>query len=86
MYMDIRSEIVDQFSQVAREQGRNLAPLTDNLELLESGLDSLSFAIIVARLEGLLGVDPFSTSEDVLFPVTFGELVGFYEKASKQPQ
>jgi hypothetical protein len=86
MYMDVRSEIVDQFSQVAREQGRNLAPLTDNLELLESGLDSLSFAIIVARLEGLLGVDPFSASEDVLFPVTFGELVGFYEKASKQPQ
>lgn len=86
MYMDIRSEIVDQFSQVAREQGRNLAPLADNLELLESGLDSLSFAIIVARLEGLLGVDPFSASEDVHFPVTFGELVGFYEKASKQPQ
>jgi acyl carrier protein len=84
--MDIRSEIVDQFNQVAREQGRNLAPLTDDLELLESGLDSLSFAIIVARLEGSLGVDPFSASEDALFPVTFGELVEFYEKASKQPQ
>ncbi len=84
--MNIRTEIADQFSRVALEQKRELAPLTDNLELLESGLDSLSFAIIVSRLEGALGVDPFSTSEDAPFPVTFGELVEFYEKASKQPQ
>jgi hypothetical protein len=84
--MNIRSEIVDQFSQVAQEQGRRLSPLTDGLELLESGLDSLSFAIVVARLEGLLGVDPFSASEDAVFPVTFGEFVEFYEKAVQQPQ
>lgn len=81
--MNIRSEIIEQFSQVAREQGRGLAPLSDGLELLESGLDSLSLAIIVARLEGTLGVDPFSASEVVLFPVTFGEFVSFYENASK---
>jgi hypothetical protein len=81
--MDIRSQIIDQFSQVAREQGRGLAPLTEGLELLESGLDSLSFAIIVARLEGTLGVDPFSVSEEVVYPVTFGEFVSFYENASK---
>ncbi|MGI0134725.1 MAG: acyl carrier protein [Candidatus Micrarchaeaceae archaeon] len=84
--MDIRSEVTNQFVQVAREQGRDLAPLSDDLALLESGLDSLSFAIIVARLEGTVGVDPFSISEDALFPVTFGDLVELYEKASKQPQ
>ena len=84
--MDIKSEIIAQFTQVAREQGRNLARLTDSLELIDSGLDSLSFAIIVARLEGALGVDPFSASEDALLPVTFGELVEFYEKAASQPQ
>jgi hypothetical protein len=32
----------------------------------------------------LLGEDPFSTSEDGLFPVTFGEFVSFYEEAAKQ--
>jgi hypothetical protein len=79
--MNIRSEIVDQFTQVAQGQGILLAPLTDELELLDSGLDSLCFAIVVARLEGLLGVDPFSASEDVLFPATFGEFVRFYENA-----
>jgi acyl carrier protein len=81
--MNVRSNVTAQFSEVAREQGKRLAPLTDDLELLESGLDSLCFAIIVARLEGLLGVDPFSDSEDLLFPVTFGEFVSLYENAAK---
>jgi len=84
--MEIRSEIIAQFTQVAQEQGLELARLTDELELIQSGLDSLSFAIIVARLENALGLDPFSTSEDALFPVTFGELVELYENAAKQPQ
>jgi hypothetical protein len=66
--MNVRSEVVTQFKQVAQEQGKRLAPLTDGLELLDSGLDSLCFAILVSRLEDALGVDPFTASEDVLFP------------------
>jgi hypothetical protein len=81
--MDVRSEITTKFRQVAREQGKRLAPLTDDLELLNSGLDSLSFAIIVTRLEDSLGLDPFSTSEDARFPVTLGEFISFYALAEK---
>ena len=51
--------------------------------LLESGLDSLCFAIIVARLEDQLGVDPFTAAEDVFFPATMGEFVKFYEDAAQ---
>jgi len=82
--MSIKSSIIDQFQQVAREQDKLLAPLVDDLPLLESGLDSLCFAIIVARLEDALGVDPFSAAaaEDSRFPVTLGELVNFYENAA----
>jgi acyl carrier protein len=80
--MDTRSEIVAQFTQVAQEQGMKLAPLTESVELVESGLDSLCFAIVVARLEQKLGVDPFSASEDAVFPVTFGEFVRLYENAA----
>jgi hypothetical protein len=47
---------------------------------LDSGLDSLSFALIVARLEEALGFDPFDVAEDVKFPVTFGDFVKLYEK------
>ena len=80
--MTTRSTIVAQFEQVAKEQKKTLAPLADNLVLLESGLDSLCFAVIVTRLEDDLGKDPFSSGEDLAFPVTFGDFVRTYENAS----
>jgi len=67
------------FQQVADEQGRTLVPLTDEVPLLQSGLDSLSFALVVARLEDTLGYDPFGSAEAVQLPVRFGELVRLYE-------
>lgn len=81
--MSIRSTILAEMNAVAAEQVKRLAPLTDNLVLLESGLDSLCFAILVARLEDKLGSDPFTASDDVYFPVTLGDFVGFYESSGK---
>jgi acyl carrier protein len=81
--MNVRTEIVTQFRQVAQEQDKRLAPLTNGLELLNSGLDSLSFAILVTRLEDSLGIDPFTESEDAQFPVTFGDFVNLYEHVAK---
>lgn len=75
----VRQQISSLFGQVAREQGRTLVPLADDLKLLQCGLDSLSFAIIVVRLEEALGFDPFSAEEAVEFPVTFGDFVRLYE-------
>lgn len=76
--MSVRSSISSVFQQVAREQQRTLAPLSDDLMLLQSGLDSLSFALIVTRLEDALGYDPFETADK--FPVTFGDFVSLYER------
>jgi len=81
--MSLRSTITSQFEQVAVEQKRKLARLSDDLKLLESGLDSLSFALIVARLEDSVGFDPFDTDEDMRFPVTFGDFVRLYENHPK---
>lgn len=80
--MTLRPLIEDQIRQVATEQNKTLAPLTEELVLLDSGLDSLCFAIVVARLEDELGQDPFATSEDVDFPITFGDFVRFYDRAA----
>ena len=77
--MDIRSTILTVCQGVADEQQKTLAPLTDDLPLLESGLDSLCVAVIVARLEDKLGFDPFSSEEDFEFPVTVGDFVKLYE-------
>jgi hypothetical protein len=56
----------------------------NELPLLDSGLDSLCFAIIVSRLETVLGMDPFSENEDAPFPVNLGEFICFYENAVQQ--
>jgi acyl carrier protein len=79
--MHVRSTVETTIIQVASEHNKALPPLTDDLALLNSGLDSLCLAVIVARLEVGLGVDPFSTTEDAAFPVTFGEFVKLYEDA-----
>jgi acyl carrier protein len=80
--MSVKSEILSLFQEVASEQQRTLAPLSDGLGLLESGLDSLCFAIIVARLEDRLGLDPFGAIEDDKFPVTVGDFIKLYENAA----
>jgi acyl carrier protein len=81
--LSTRSAIITQFEQVAKEQKKQLTPLSDDLVLLDSGLDSLCFAIVVARLEDALGIDPFSTDEDVEFPVTLCDFIKFYEDGAK---
>ncbi len=58
--MSVETIVRAEFQQVAQEQQKTLASLSDDTVLLESGLDSLCFAIIVARLEDQLGVDPFT--------------------------
>jgi acyl carrier protein len=80
--MSVQALVYRQFEQVARDQNKAIAPLSGDLVLLESGLDSLCFAIIVAKLEDELGIDPFTASEDVYFPVTLGDFVKFYDDAA----
>lgn len=82
--MSARLTVIAQIEQVAAEQNKKLRPLADNLNLLDSGLDSLCFAILVARLEDRLGFDPFTISDDVEFPVTLGDFIRAYEHAPTQ--
>lgn len=79
--MLVRSTIIEEFKRVALEHDKPIATFTDETNLLDSGLDSLCFAIVVARLEDTLGVDPFVTLEEAAFPITVGDLIGLYERA-----
>jgi acyl carrier protein len=81
--MATRLTITSEIEKVAAEHNVKLAPLSDDLVLVNSGLDSLCFAILVARLEDSLGVDPFTASDDVTFPVTLGDFVQAYENAAR---
>ncbi len=80
--MSMRSLVVSAMQKVAAEQGKSIPALDDDLVLLESGLDSLCFAILVARLEIETGIDPFTASDEIVFPVTVGEFVELYEHAA----
>ena len=80
--MSIKLMVISEIERIAGEQRKKLAPLSEQSVLMETGLDSLCFAILVARLEDRLGVDPFSAADDISFPVTLGEFVRVYEDAA----
>jgi acyl carrier protein len=77
--MSVRVRIFSAMQQIAEEQKITLPPLQDDLSLHETGFDSLAFAILVARLEDDLGIDPFTLAENTSFPSTVGDFVRAYE-------
>lgn len=79
--MSVRETILSEMQTIATEQNKTLGPLSDDASLLTCGLESLGFAVLVARLEEHLGVDPFATDDDIALPVTVGEFVRFYERS-----
>jgi len=80
--MTIRSTILAQVTAVAAQQKKKLAPLTDGLPLVDSGLDSLCIAVLVASLDDRLNIDPFAGNDNLAFPVTLGEFIKLYENAA----
>ncbi len=77
----MREKIRAVFAELWAEQEDGPAPeLAEDTVLLETGLDSLGFAIFVSRLDEELGFDPFTAAEEAYYPQTFGEFVAFYEK------
>lgn len=78
----IKGQIKEIYLEVLEQIDLKLSvpELTNEVVLLESGLDSLGFAILVAILEEKLDFDPFTMMDEPLYPTTFGEFVAIYEK------
>ena len=75
--------------QVVRQAMQQVAELSDcqlvpNIEsetlLLECGLDSLGYAMLVAQLEEDLGFDPFTELQIDVYPNTFAEFLAIYQQ------
>ena len=67
--------------EVAREVGAALDLAGgDDTVLLQSGLDSLGFAMVIALLEERLGYDPFQMMVEPMYPRTLGDLISIYER------
>lgn len=80
---NLKENIITLFEETLEERGAVLAnKIDDDMILLESGLDSLGFAILVVKLEESLGYDPFTMMKDAVYPTTLGEFVKIYEQHS----
>jgi acyl carrier protein len=72
----IRSTFAEVYAQMT--DGATMPELGTGTVLLDTGMDSLGFAILVTRLEEELGYDPFSLADEAFYPTTYGEFRDFY--------
>ena len=82
MTENIKETIYSIFLEVFAKEANGLTPpkLNDKLILLDCGLDSMGFAILIVKLEDKLGFDPFTISDEAFYPSTLGEFIAYYEK------
>jgi len=78
----MRKLILEKFNEALEQTGKTeqYENIDDASILLETGLDSLGFAVLVAILEEELDLDPFQLMDEPVYPRTFGEFVGIYKK------
>ena len=80
----LREKIVTAIQETADMRGTEVSVLVDETVLLESGLDSLGFAILVARLEEELGYDPFVLMDVPVYPRTLSQFIEIYQRFAPQ--
>lgn len=81
MSTSLRDVILEQFRQALEDGGQPVpAGFSDELVLLQSGLDSMGFAILITQLEERLGYDPFTLMTEAVYPRTLGEFFAVYER------
>ena len=82
--MTIRTTIISTLGSVWEDfvEDSPLPDWTDETVLLDTGMDSLAFAVVVTELEDALGFDPFTESAEPVYPETFGQFVSFYQEFS----
>lgn len=83
---DYEKIITEKFNETFKNQKQGAQPpeLKEDTVLLDTGMDSLGFAILVTMLEEELDCDPFSKSDEAYYPQTFGDFVNFYAKHCKK--
>lgn len=78
--MSIRTTIHEALVELFEEDDLPVPEIGDDTSLLDTGLDSLGFAVLVTRLDEQLGYDPFSLMDEAVYPATFKEFVDIYER------
>jgi acyl carrier protein len=84
MMTNLEQQIRQAMQQVAEISDCTLIePIESGTLLLECGLDSLGYAMLVAQLEEDLGFDPFTELAIDTYPSTFAEFLAIYQQCAK---
>jgi acyl carrier protein len=75
----VRQSVIEAITTLLEEDELSVPALEDDTVLLETGLDSLGFAVLVTRLEESLGYDPFTLMTEAVYPRTLNDFVTIYE-------
>jgi aryl carrier-like protein len=75
---EVREVIVGMLNDLLEEDDLEVPEWTDDTVLLDSGIDSLGFAVLVSRLEDRVGYDPFTLMKEAIYPRTLREFVDVY--------
>jgi len=76
---DVTSTVIGIIREVLKDEGQEVPYISAASLLEETGLDSFSFAVVVARLQAEYGYDPFLDGTVEAIPVTVGDLAAHYE-------
>jgi acyl carrier protein len=80
--VNLEQQIREAMQQVAQLSDCQLVePIESTTLLLECGLDSLGYAMLVAQLEENLGIDPFTELGIAIYPSTFSEFLAIYQQS-----
>lgn len=77
---EVHAAVVEQVSRLFAEEDKPVPDIGLDDGLIDLGLDSLSLAVIITRLEEVLGYDPLDVIEGGEYPRTVRELVAVYTR------
>jgi acyl carrier protein len=78
---EMHAVIIEEIARLFTEDGKPVPPIEPDDGLVELGLDSLSFAVLITRLEERLGYEPLDLIESGAYPRSVRELVAVYARA-----
>lgn len=80
--MTLRSTIIEEIESITTAHEKRMPPITEDVVIMDTEFDSLCFALLVARMEDITGIDPFAEMDMADLPVTIGDLVALYDRSA----
>lgn len=78
MSVEIRHAVLEEIDIVFNEEGVKFNEGMLNLPVMDIGVDSLTYAVLVARLEVKIGRDPFTENPERGYPKLLSDFVDAY--------